>query len=231
MVYDTTATFGSDFLPVVDTTLGEGRIQMDLDGFNVWMWNWDLDSTKTIAFPYSSYPIFDATIINAFNWTPPMTIRWDTSLFHVPYLPFEQGDVGIAIMDCLAFFAISNHPELGAYDMLIDDSVTVDQFSEYLFPFSVYFGADDHVDISTLGPHGSALSFSPNPAKTFIHVQTDAKFQEIYVLDLVGRVLMTIHAQDVSQNIDISMITPGIYILSARTPQNQTYHGTFQKID
>ncbi|MBS1569769.1 MAG: hypothetical protein JST45_10035 [Bacteroidetes bacterium] len=105
MVYDTSATTGSDSNPQVDYALGEGAVTIDQSTFNVWTWNWDEDSTDTHAFPYSWYPIFDGTLIDAINWVPPMTIRWDTSLFHAPYLPFTQGDINHAYMDGNYFFS------------------------------------------------------------------------------------------------------------------------------
>ncbi|MBK8500073.1 MAG: hypothetical protein IPL52_14935 [Flavobacteriales bacterium] len=126
MVYDTAAH--TDWGPNVDTLLGEGRVELDPTLFNVWLINAVNDTTKTRAYPYSVFPDFDGTIIDAMNWVPPMTITWDTSLFHAPYLPYVQGSFGIAIMDGLAFSAYNNHPELGfgIYDMLISDSLTVD---------------------------------------------------------------------------------------------------------
>lgn len=71
MVYDTAATTGSDFNPQVVYSLGEGATPIDHTSFNVWTWNWDGDSTKTHAFPYSQYPIFDGAIIDAINWPSP----------------------------------------------------------------------------------------------------------------------------------------------------------------
>ncbi|MBK7287391.1 MAG: hypothetical protein IPI95_09950 [Flavobacteriales bacterium] len=105
MVYDTTATLGSNPWPGpnVDTLLGEGPVDVDDGLFHVFRTNAIGDTTNTNAYPYSQYPNFDGTSIDAINWTPPMTITWDTSLFHAPYLPYAQGHFGIALMDGIAF--------------------------------------------------------------------------------------------------------------------------------
>ncbi|MDX9751426.1 MAG: hypothetical protein RBT71_10135, partial [Flavobacteriales bacterium] len=89
-IYDTTATMTSS--GNVDYELGEGAVPMGDGAFHVFTRNAHWDSTKTVAWPYSWYPEFNTyNTIEAINWVPPMTIRWDTSLFHAPYLPYEQG--------------------------------------------------------------------------------------------------------------------------------------------
>src|SRR5690606_7963439 len=98
-VYDTTATTGNNQMPTVDYALGEGAVQIDYSEFNVFTWNWNSDTTKTNAWPYNWFPTFQCGTIDAINWIPPMTIRWDTSLFHAPYLPYAQGSIGVARMD------------------------------------------------------------------------------------------------------------------------------------
>lgn len=225
-VYDTTAhLFYSGGQPIVDYDLGEGPTDMSDGLFHVFTLNALMDSTNTVATPYSWYPIFETgNTINAINWTPPMTITWDTSLFHAPYLPYSQGEFGIAIMDGLAFYAISNHPELGAYDMLIDDSVTVDQFSEYLFSFSVYFGEDDHVGIrpqqGTLPP----FVICPNPAQTVLNVYTEGKLERISILDLSGRIVKKF-INPSNGAIDISSLSPGTYVCRIFTDAGRTWTG------
>ncbi len=197
------------------------------------MYNPAGDTTKTRAYPYSVYPSFDGTIIDAINWTPPMTITWDTSLFHAPYLPYSQGSFGIAIMDGLAFSAYMNHPELGfgIHDMLINDSLTVSVLTDYLFTFGVYFGPDDHVGITE--PHAGASPPGPwpDPATTTLHLPVGDKLNHIRILDLSGRAIMQANGIFDDGTIDIAGLPPGIYIIQARTIHNQPYHGKFQKID
>ncbi len=233
MVYDTTATTGSDFIPVVDYTLGEGGLQIDSSMFNVFTWNWDGDSTKTHAYPYTAFPVFDGTTIDAINWIPPMTITWDTSLFHAPYLPYDQGSFGIAIMDGLAFSAYSNHPELGfgIYDMLISNSITVDFLWDYLFQFSIYFGDGDGVGLPIHVPVDPAFSIGPNPVRSMLHVRSADELVELRIFDLSGRNVKSVHAPTPIRDIDIASLAPGAYILLARSTPNHLYHGQFQKVD
>ena len=148
LVFDTTAFQG----PPVDDALGEGRVDMDPDEFNVWMYNALGDSTKTMAWPYSWFPTLDAQI-NAFNWQAPVTIRWDTTLFHAPYLPGPDS-IGLAVMEGEHFFFYNNDPPLHGFNMLIDDSVVVDDPNEIglLFPFYVGFASHNDLGVATTTP-------------------------------------------------------------------------------
>ena len=97
MVYDTTAQlFYTGNEPLVDTALGEGPVNFNSGDFHVFLLNALFDTTQTNALPFSIFPIHEGTLIDAINWIAPMTIRWDTSLFHAPYLPDDQGSLGIA---------------------------------------------------------------------------------------------------------------------------------------
>lgn len=235
MVYDTTATLGSNPWPGpnVDTLLGEGFVNVNDGLFHVFRANAVGDTTQTNAFPYAQFPNFDGTIIDAINWTPPMTITWDTSLFHAPYLPYSQGSFGIAIMDGLAFSAYMNHPELGfgVHDMLINDSLTVSELTDYLFTFSVYFGEDDHVGIHGQHLGATSLGLWPNPATGTLHLKADGNLRHIRILDLSGRTLIDLAGPEIAGAVDIDRLSPGTYFVQARSTQNHLYHGSFQKIE
>ncbi len=235
MVYDTTATLGSNPWPGpnVDTLLGEGQVNVDDGLFHVFLTNAVGDTTQTNAYPYSVFPSFEGTIIDGMNWTPPMTITWDTSLFHASYLPYGQGNFGVAFMEGLAFSGYPNNPNLqfGQYDMLISDSITVDFLSDYLFQFGILFGADDGVGIRMKSANDSVLSFWPNPAQTVLNIQTASKLDLIQIMDLSGRIVRSITVTKNNGSVDIASLSSGTYILLARSPQNQIYHGKFQKVD
>jgi hypothetical protein len=234
MLYDTTATLGSDPWPGpnVDTLLGEGPLNIDDGAFHVFRTNAIGDTTNTNAYPYSWYPILDGTIINAINWTPPMTITWDTSMFHAPYLPYDQGEFGVATMDGLAFSAYMNNPdfEFGRYDMLISDSLTVSVLTDYLFPFGIYFGPDDHVGLGSIA-RSPPLAIYPNPARTTLYMRTNGRPDHGTILDLTGQVVRECHNLPDNGAVDIAGLSPGNYLLLMHTPQNQVYHGIFQKVD
>jgi hypothetical protein len=80
-IWDTTAHF---ILPV-DEHLGEGRTEMNLNEFNVFVRNHEGDSTKTFSLPYGIPDLTNS--IYAINYQYPITLRWDSSMFNAPFLP------------------------------------------------------------------------------------------------------------------------------------------------
>jgi len=191
--------------------LGEGPVDVSDDAFHVFTRNALWDTTKTVAFPYSWYPLFETGgTIDAINWEPPMTLRWDTSLCHAPYLPYVQGSFGIATMGGDHFFFFNNHPELQAFDMLIDDSVFVPQDGGVLFPFGVYFGANDGVSVSERAV--GQLLITPNPA----HDRTAIKGEPTvrYTLQLIdvhgGAVLRKVFTGNT--DLELGALSAGIYL-------------------
>lgn len=209
IIYDVNATVG--WGPgEVDHGLGEGGVAMDPNTFNVWMLNWDFDSTKTKAFPYTQYPNFDGITIDAFNWEPPVTLRWDTSLFHAPYLPYVQGSFGIATMGGDHFFFFNNHPELQAFDMLIDDSVFVPQDGGFLFPFGVYFGASDGVSVSERSV--DHMRITPNPARDRTSIKGEPTVRyDLHLIDINGSVVLR-SVFTGSTELELGALSAGIYL-------------------
>lgn len=226
-IYDTTATTGA----TVDYELGEGPMPMGDGAFHVYALNAQGDSATTIAWPYTMYPHFNTyNTIGAINWVPPMTIRWDTSLFHAPYLPYEQGSIGAARMDGTVFFFVNNHPELQAYNMLIDDSVVVSEFWDYLFPFGVSFFLNDGLGVSE-GRASATIGVCPNPATTELFIEGHGRYTTVWITDAMGRMVRSIDQHDAATPIDVSGLAAGTYHLRMTTTNTQYYHATFQKLD
>lgn len=206
----------------IDLHYGDGE-------FHVFTINDLIDSTNSMASPYSWFPIFETgNTIDAINWVPPMTIRWDTSLFHAPYLPYSQGHIGKAIMGGEYFWANSNHPELEAFDMLIDDSVVVSTYSQYLFPFGVLFGQSDGIGIQEHGAVGH-LSLWPNPATKELTLYRAEHPLELRIFDAVGREVLGPVLYTPSGLLDISALKAGTYFIQARSSTNHQYHVQFIK--
>lgn len=160
-----------------------------------------------------------------------MTITWDTSLFHASYLPYAQGDFGIAIMDGLAFSQFGQSGQFGVFNMLIDDSVTIDFLWDYLFTFSIYFGPVDDTGISGPEETGESLGIWPNPATDKIWLRPAlGHATDISITDITGRRLF--HQSDFppSDALDISMLPPGRYFIRILTNQNHIHQGNFEKI-
>ncbi|MBK8500075.1 MAG: hypothetical protein IPL52_14945 [Flavobacteriales bacterium] len=235
MVYDVSATLGTVPWPGpnVDTLLGEGPVNVNDGLFHVFRMNAVGDTTQTNAYPYSQFPNFDGTIIDAMNWVPPMTITWDTSLFHAPYLPYVQGSFGIATMGGLAFSAYNNHPELGfdIYDMLISDSITVDFLWDYLFQFGVGFGADDGLGISHDTASNQSLMLTPNPVHDDLRIRCKEPLIDLMVMDQLGRRVLSTQDPAAPTPVDVRLLRPGLYHVRAVAPNHHVYHGTFEKVD
>ena len=233
MVYDTAATTGTgpEPGPKVDTVLGEGPVVVNDGQFHVFLTNALGDTTRTNAYPYFIYPSFDGTIIDAINWTPPMTIRWDTSLFHAPYLPYAEGSFGLAFLDGGYFFFHSNTGNETGYSMLITDSAFVNEDLDYLFPIPVYFDADNTIGVGEHQSAETALRLWPNPAQRVVHVQAPgSESGEVLVSDLMGRRVLNVEHMPANGPLDVSSLHPGIYLIRVRTQQNHVFHSTFEKV-
>jgi hypothetical protein len=236
LVYDSAATSAYSHWPVpideydsLQATLNYGD-----GGFHVYLQNDMQDTTNSLAFPYSAYPLFETgNHINAINWTPPMTITWDTSLFHAPYLPYDQGEFGVATMDGLAFSAYMNNPDLefGRYDMLISDSITVDFLWEYLFSFAVGFGPDDGVGVTPAATADHRSLLYPVPATSCLWIRSKEPLVEVQVYDAMGRMVLQENNQAPDRPLNVALLPHGTYYLLMHAPQNQVYHGIFQKVD
>jgi hypothetical protein len=234
MLYDTTAQlFYNINQPLVDTALREGPIFINDSDFHVFLQNALFDTTQTNALPYTIYPVHEGSIVNAINWTPPMTITWDTSLFHAPYLPYDQGVFGVATMDGLAFSAYMNNPdfEFGRYDMLLSDSITVDFLWEYLFSFAVGFGPYDGVGVTPAAPADHRSLLYPVPATSCLWIRSKEPMVEVKVYDAMGRIVLQEKNQVPDRPLNVALLPHGTYYLLMHTPQNQVNHGIFQKVD
>lgn len=229
LVYDTTATLPADPWPGpnVDTALGESGTVIDYDSFNVWMINAEADSTATNAIPYSWFPIHGGSIVDGINWVAPITIRWDTALFHSPYLP-TYDTIGVAKMGGTYFFFNNNDPWLQAFNMLLTDSVVVDVDAEFLFPFGVYFGADDGIGINEVGAGGSMVA-APNPTEGLVHISGAGVVRSVIVRDAMGRKLLDVLLLSGYEAVDVSAFADGIYLLTMNDHQNRQHHATMIK--
>lgn len=56
------------------------------------------------------------------------------------------------------------------------------------------------------------LTIYPNPANTFVRIQTFSK--QIYLTDFVGKVLLTVSVKNDTADIDVSGLTDGVYFLT-----------------
>ena len=177
---------------------------MDLDSFNVWILNPAYDSTKTIALPYPYFPYITIEI-QAFNYTYPLTLRWDTALFHAPGLP-PPGYFPGAQMQCNYFFGV---PEIHVFDMMSNDTTTA---AIDLFPLTVNIGTA--IDLGLVEQaNGSSYTVIPNPALDRLSIIVPQARGDILVRDLTGHICLSTPVYGSRMEVDISRLRPGFYLL------------------
>ena len=180
LIYDSSATSG------VDTSLGEGHTPLDHSRFNVWLFNQASDTTKTKAISFSAFPNHELISIDAINFTYPLIIRWDTSLFRSPILPIDTPSnrfINVAEIVNDYFWSINNDPPLQAYNMLMTDSVLAPQFnfgSRSQFPMSVLFWNNA---LNTIEEADTFIRVFPNPGSYILILDSPTPIQNIYIIN------------------------------------------------
>ncbi len=236
LLYDTTATLPVDPWPGpnVDYELGEGPTDMSNGLFHVFTRNANWDSTNTVAFPYSWYPIFETgNTIDAIKWVPPMTITWDTSLFHALYLPYNQGLINQAYLLGDYFFFHSNDGSGIGYNMLITNNVVMDEGSQFLFPFGILFSGDGSTIGVTESTQPEVLGVWPNPATRWLNFPLDGQESKLIVFDNAGHSIHThmIPPSAASHAWDVSLLGSGTYHIVMVSSKYPPRHATFEKVD
>jgi hypothetical protein len=211
-VFDSTATIGEAF-GEVDLQLGEGAVTMDPDVFNVWLVNSSVDSTKTIAFPYTMFPDISAEI-HAFNYQFPMIWRWDTALFRLPWLP-EPGfsiDAGEMINDYF-FFEFNNDPWGHEFYLGRDDSVLVQPSlpNTYVFPTIVNLGVENDIGMADFLVDNGPL-IVPNPGLDHVRLKDAETVREIHVFGMEGRPCLQWSKSGTQADLNLSDLPMGHYL-------------------
>ncbi len=227
MIYDTTAYA---MLPT-DTILGEGKMQFDYSKFNVWILNYDFDSTKTTAMPYFIFPNHALYNIDAMNFQYPILITWDTSLFHSTILP-NQPDlfINLAQIDNDYFFFVSNDPSMHTYNMLIIDSALAPAFSfgaQSHFPMNIHFSYDPSIGINDIENEISNVKIYPIPFDAYINISSKLPIEAIDIQTIEGRIIIKSCLDKSSSNnykINTEGISKGLYFLSIKQNKKKTVH-------
>ena len=228
LLYDTTATY-----PGVDMALGEGPVTFNQNIFNVWILNDNSDSTKTSALSYNDYPVHLA-YVNAFNYQYPITVQWDTSLFHAAYLPNQQAHINLARIDNDYFFLANNDPPLQAYNMLIDDSAYAPDFnwgSHSQFPMIFHFSYDP----TGIENHDSnTLSIFPNPFEQNIIINTNELISKLEIFSIDGKLINSKMFSNskrlLNYDLPLENLSPGLYILKVTNKENRNHYEKIIKI-
>ena len=213
-VFDTTAT---NTTGVVDEQLGEGAVDMDLDLFNVWLFNQQLDSTKTGAVPYLGYFPYLSAEIHAFNYTYPITLRWDTSLFRLPWLPAPGFPYDGGTMDNEYFFFYENNDPWGhSFILGWSDSVVVQPPSDFpdmiVFPLLVNLGLGSTTGTDELHSMAPLRPF-PNPGGAGFTIRDVQPIEQVQLCSLDGRLCKVQLGQGKQMELDVPELPDGMYML------------------
>jgi len=227
-IWDTTATFYG-----VDTALGEAAVELDYSKFNVWIPNFYGDTTKTQAHPY----ILPLTAeIGAINFELPIIITWDSSMFHADYLPPEPvGWVNSATLYNDYFFFINNDPLNHSFNMTLTDSVIAPEpnnpdpwfwLPERHFPMDIEVLQDPTIGFDeNIIDLQSGIILYPNPSNTYIFLRLEYHSypSTVSIYSLTGEFQMSKEISNNIQFIDISGLSPGMYILFISNKNQKIY--------
>jgi hypothetical protein len=236
-IWDTTATFFG-----YDTLLGEKPLTLNNNIFNVYTFNngsMTDDTIKTVAYPYYEYFEED---LHAFNYTLPIKISWDTTLFHADYLPPEPvGWVNYAVMESDYFFLAGNDPLNHNFNMTLNDTVMSPDPSitdpwfwnpAIHFPIMLMMHQEPSTKIqSSMVMDKSKINLFPNPAKHCLNIETKEFFKKVTVFDFKGKVVYQSEIIKNNYSIDISLLKNGIYFINLINFKNQSHHEKFIKTD
>ncbi|MFT3884913.1 MAG: T9SS type A sorting domain-containing protein [Flavobacteriales bacterium] len=234
MVYDTTATVGDEFY-TVDTALGEGRVEMDLHAFNVYTINWHYDSTKTIAWPYTEFPLLDVNV-EGINGQPPLTIKWDLSLGEAPFLP-PGGPINAGAIYNNYFYYFNNcgGPPCGFFDISLVDSVVIDNsisydfyFPRFGFSFAIYHLSGAGIAERHYAPE---LELWPDPARERLFVRMPEPVSTIDIFNAAGAHVRSVPSVRSGEAINIADLLSGTYFLRSITTNHHLYHARFIKTE
>lgn len=185
LIWDTTA---HDILPV-DTSFGEDKVNFDYSAFNVWIYNANNDSTKTIALSFlGSFGIE----VRAFNYQYPITVSWDSSLFHAPGLPPPVGYVNRAVLDNDYFFLANNDPPSHQFNMLWDNHVSAPWFpwgAQDQFPMRFYIMRDPFIGMPENPAKNNFIKTLPNPASNDVIINAEGYINIIRLFNLSGSII------------------------------------------
>ena len=220
LIWDTDATFG------VDTQFNEQAQKLNYSVFNVFIRNTNADTTKTQALPH---PYASNNVdVHAINYQYPITISWDSSLFHAPGLPLPVGYVNRAFINNDYFFLVNNDPYSHTFNMLMENHVSAPWWGYDQFPMGFYIMRDPSIGINENDMLKKYLILFPNPCNDFINISSDLVIKSYHLLSSDGKViqsnLFTPSKNENSLTISLSKIENGVYQLILTDSKNQSYH-------
>lgn len=181
LVWDSAATFYG-----IDTVLGEFPINLDTNVFNVYLTLWGGYNSKTWAVD-QLLPLEQS--IYAINYTYPIVISWDSSLFHSASI---TSPVTCAEMDNDYFFYFGGPCQV--FNMLSSDTVLAPVFnwwSQDHFPLAIRITRDLNVCCVNSIPEtarNKSILIYPNPTDDIIIIKSDTDLiDEINIYSMENR--------------------------------------------
>lgn len=206
-------------------------MHMDLDAFNVWVINPEYDSTKTVAVPYQGFfPYLDVEI-HAFNYTYPITLRWDTALFRLPWLPAPGFPYDGGTMDSGFFFSVNNSPFDHLFILGWADSVVVEPFHPNMFgfPILVNLGRGSTVGMDELRGKNPLQPF-PNPGSDEVTIWDAQPIMEVQLRSLDGRLWNAQQGQGNQMVLNVPELPNGMYVLRVLRADGTWQQATWAKV-
>ena len=229
LIWDTTANW---MLPV-DTQLYENRCNINYSQMNVFTFNWENDSCKATALPYSYFPEH-AIEIWAINVQYPLTISWDTSLFHAPFLPADSNSfINVAYLSNSYFFFHGNDPLVEGYNMLIDNSANAPSIiGGSQFPLYVFI---KNASLINIDEKTKNKNISTNIIDDYLYINSKIKINEICIYSIDGKLKYKNKMDDFYPqeriSIPLKYFANGIYLIYVQTMNKNIEYEKFIKMD
>jgi len=212
----------------VDTALGEGPVTLNNNDFNVFVYNYNGDTTKTVAMPISGIAI--GCEVRAINFQYPLNVYWDQTLFNAIFL-WPYSTIDEARIDNDYFFSVNNDPPLQAFNMLFDDHAYAPEFtwfSQSQFPMHFNIARHDTSYLNINPTRESKFLIYPNPIINEFHLITSEEIQSIKIIGADGiNYSIPECATDFKErdyHCLIQNLKPGFYVINIITIQNITFH-------
>ncbi len=217
----------------IDTLLGEGKVNMNTGSFNVFITDFNIDSTKTVALPFSFSSI--STEVKAINIIYPVTISWDTSLFNHTF-PIGLDTINGAFLSNQYFYFVNNDPGLQAYNMLIDNQVDCVPFSwgsQSHFPMLIVVVRDTSFGVGIQNINlENKIMIIPNPSDRLFTIYSEKNIEYFEVRNLNYEILRKGFVDSNVDQFDINLdgFVNGIYLLTFITTNKSICHEKIIKI-
>jgi len=198
------------------------------------MYNRNVDSTKVKAYPYSQFPNMSTDEVFAINYTYPVIIRWDSSLFNAPYLPNNppgNPQMNKAIVEG-DFWEIFDPDCSHCVNMFSRDSLFCESdIRGPLFGSNLVFVFFNNPNLILEDNVYKNIKIFPIPSKSVINLVSNESIKSYFIYNSFGS---TIYSELFTppQKLDkyivpFSFFNSGIYIIKLSNNKNQTYYEKF----